>query len=558
MSLTFREEESKMFKKVTPVVASIIGSSLLLTACSSGEKETGNTAKATNKNERKQSINLSYIAEIPTMDVTKATDNESMNVMRNVFEGLYTLGEDNKVVPGVAKSYDVSEDKKTYTFHLRESKWSNGMPVTAEDFAFAWKRAVNPNTAAEYAFLFFDIKNARKINSKEVPVDQLGVKVIDHKTLEVQLEQPVPYFIQLTTFPTFLPISQKYFESKGNQYGLESDQLIYNGAFTLYNWKHEQGFQLKKNASYWDSKTVKLDEINFDIVKDKSTEVNLYESGQVDRVGLTGEFVDKYRNNPDFKERPEVTVQFLRLNQENEILKNKNVRLAISKAFDKKDFVEKLLNNGSLPAEGIVPFNFARGTDEKDFRKENGNLAKYDVNAAKESWKTAKQELGKEEVVLELLTSDNALAKRNAEYFKGELEKNLNGLTVNVKPQPRKQQIELLLSSDYDIGIDVWGPDIPDPITFLDLFTTDSTYNFDKYSNKQYDELIYKVKTDLADDEKARWEAMKQAERILLEDGAVAPIYQQGRSYLQRSFVKGIVTNDFGGEFNYKWAKVKR
>lgn len=558
MNRTFREEESKMFKKVTPVVASIIGASLLLTACSSGGKETGNTAKATYKNETKQSINLPYIAEIPTMDVTKVTDSESMNVMRNVFEGLYTLGEDNKVIPGVAKSYDVSEDKKTYTFHLRESKWSNGTPVTAEDFVFAWKRAVNPDTAAEYSFLFFDIKNAKKINNKELPVDQLGIKAIDNKTLEVQLEQPVPYFIHLTTFPTFLPINEKYFESKGNQYGLEADRLIYNGAFTLDNWKHEQGFHFKKNKSYWDAKTVKLDEINFDIIKDKSTEVNLYESGQIDRVGLTGDFVDKYRNNPNFKERPEVTMQFLRLNQKNEVLKNKYARLAISKSFDKKAFTETVLNNGSLPAEGIVPLNFAKGSDGKDFRKENGNLAKYDVDAAKEDWEKAKQELGKEEVTLELLTNDNALAKRNAEYLKGELEKNLNGLTVNVKPQPRKQQIELLLSSDYDIGVDVWGPDIPDPITFLDLFTTDSTYNFDKYSNKQYDELIHKVKTDLAGDEKARWKAMKQAEKILLEDGAVAPFYQQGRSYLQRSSVKGIVTNDFGGEFNYKWAEVKK
>ncbi len=230
----------------------------------------------------------------------------------------------------------------------------------------------------------------------------------------------------------------------------------------------------------------------------------------------------------------------------------------ISKALDKKAFVEMVLNNGSLPAKGIAPFNFARGTDEKNFGKVSGNLVKYDVNAAKESWKKAKQELGKGEVVLELLTSDNALAKRNAEYLKGELEKNLNGLTVNIKPQSRKQQIELLFNSDYDIGVDVWGPDIPDLFTFLDLFTTDSTYNFDKYTNKQYDELIHKVKIDLADEEKARWEAMKQAEKILLEDEVVALIYQQGRSYLQRSFVKGIVTNDFGGKINYKWVKVKR
>ncbi|MGF1436924.1 peptide ABC transporter substrate-binding protein [Bacillus thuringiensis] len=547
-----------MFKRVRSVVAAIIGTSLLLTACSSEENETKNNAKATNKNETKQSIHLPYIAEIPTMDVTKATDSESMNVMRNVFEGLYILGEDNKVIPGVAKSYEVSDNKKTYTFHLRDSKWSNGTPVTAADFVYSWKRAVNPDTAAEYAFLFFDIKNAKKINSKELPIDQLGVKVIDDQTLEIQLEQPVPYFIDLTTFATFLPINEKYFESQGKQYGLEANQLVYNGAFTLDNWKHEQGFQLKKNPNYWDTKTVKLDEINFDIVKDKSTEINLYEAGQIDRVGLTGEFVDKYRNSSDFKERPEVTMQFLRMNQKNEVLKNKHVRLAISQAMNKKAFVDTVLNNGSLPADGFIPAQFAKGSNGKDFRKENGVLVKDDVKAAKENWKKAKQELGKEQVTLELLTSDNAIAKKNAEYLKGELEKNLEGLTVHVKPQPRKQQIQLLLNSDYDLGVDVWGPDIPDPITFLDLFTTDSTYNFDKYSNKQYDELIHQVKTDLAGNENARWEAMKRAEKILLEDGAVAPFYQSGRSYLQRSSIKGIVTNDFGGEFNYKWAEVKK
>ncbi|GAB6687533.1 peptide ABC transporter substrate-binding protein [Bacillus cereus] len=547
-----------MFKKVTSVVASVLCTSFLLTACSSGDKETKNTAKATDKNETKQSINLPYIAEIPTMDVTKATDSESMNVMRNVFEGLYTLGEDNKSIPGVAQSYDVSEDKKTYTFHLRESEWSNGTPVTAADFVFSWKRAVNPDTAAEYAFLFFDIKNAKKINSKELPIDQLGVKAIDDKTLEVQLEQPVPYFIDLTTFATFLPINEKYLNSKGKQYGLEAEQLIYNGAFTLDNWKHEQGFQLKKNSNYWDAKTVKLDEINFDIVKDKSTEINLYESGQLDRVGLTGEFVDKYRKNPDFKERSEVTVQFLRMNQKNDVLKNKHARLAISQTMNKKAFVDTVLNNGSLPAVGFIPADFAKGPDGKDFRKENGALVKDDVKTAKENWKKAKQELGKEQITLELLTSDNAIAKKNAEYLKGELEKNLEGLTVHVKPQPRKQQIQLLLNSDYDLGIDVWAPDIPDPITFLDIFTTDSSYNFDKYSNQAYDELIHQAKTDLAGNETARWEAMKQAEKILLEDGAVAPFYQSGRSYLQRSSINGIVTNDFGGEFNYKFAEIKK
>ena len=180
--------------------------------------------------------------------------------------------------------------------------------------------------------------------------------------------------------------------------------------------------------------------------------------------------------------------------------------------MNKKAFVDTVLNNGSLPADGFIPVDFATSSDGKDFRKENGKLVKDDVKA-KENWKKAKQELGKEQVTLELLTSDNVFAKKNAEYLKGELEKNLEGLTVNVKPRPRKQQIQLLLNSNYDLGVDVWAPDIPDPITFLDIFATDSSYNFDKYSNQAYDELIHQVKTDLAGNETARWEAMKQAEK---------------------------------------------
>lgn len=161
-------------------------------------------------------------------------------------------------------------------------------------------------------------------------------------------------------------------------------------------------------------------------------------------------------------------------------------------------------------------------------------------------------------MILELLTSDNAVAKKNAEYLKSELEKKLEGLTVNIKAQSCQQKVKILLNSDYDMAVDNWTPDIADPITFLDLFTTDSTYNFDKYSNVDYDNLVQNIKNKLAPLVNARWEAMKQAEKILLEDGAVAPVYQQGRSYLQRSSIEGIVTNDFGGEFNYKWAEVKK
>lgn len=546
-----------MKKNFVPAVASVLGASILLTGCGS-YKEEANGANAKDKAPDKQILNLATGTEIRTMDTARATDTDSGQVMRNVFEGLYNLGEGNKPVPGVAKSHEVSPDKTKYTFHLRNAKWSNGTPVTANDFIFAWQRAVDPATASEYAFLFFDIKNAKKINSKELPADQLGVKAINDHTFEVELERPVPYFISLTAFPTFLPINEEFFKSQGNKYALEDNKLIYNGAFTLSDWKHEQSFKFKKNTNYWDKNNVKLEEINFNIVKDHSTAVNLYESKQIDRLTLTSDLVDKYRKDSNFKERPDVGVQFVRMNQKNKTLQNINVRQAIDKSIDKKAFVNILLNDGSLPAYSLVPKNFAKGPNGKDFREENGNLTKENTKDAQKSWKQAKQELGSDKISIELLTSDNDLSKKTGEYLKEQLEKNLEGLTVSIKPQPRKQQVTLLLQGNYDIAIDGWSPDFSDPITFLELFTTDNPYNLDHYSNKEFDDLIQKVKTDLAGDEKARWEALKQAEKILFKDAVVSPLYQNGTTYLERSYVKGVVEVDFAGPLNFKWANIEK
>lgn len=546
-----------MKKKFVPGIASVVGVSILLTGCGSYKNEASG-ANAKDEAPSKQVLNLSSPTEIRTMDTARATDTDSGQVIRNVFEGLYNLGEGNKPVPGVAKSHEVSGDKTKYTFHLRDSKWSNGTPVTAKDFVFAWQRAVDPATASEYAFLFFDIKNATKINNKELPADQLGVKAVDDHTFEVELERPVPYFISLTAFPTFLPINEEFFKAQGDKYALEDNTILYNGAFTLSDWKHEQSFKFKKNPTYWDKDTVKLEEINFNVVKEKSTEVNLFESKQLDRIKLTSDFVDKYKKDANFKERPNVGVQFLRMNQQNKVLQNVSARQAIDQTIDRKSFVNTLLNDGSTPTFGLVPKNFAKGPEGKDFRTANGDLTKVDTKSAQELWKKAKQELGSEKITLELLTSDADLDKKTGEFLKGQLEKNLDGLTVNIKPQPRKQQVSLLLKGDYEIGIDGWSPDFADPITFLELFTTNNPYNLDHYSNKEFDETIAKVKTTLAGDEKARWEALLASEKILFKDSVIAPLYQKGESYLERSYVKGIVQVDFAGQLNFKWAKIEK
>ncbi|MDR4344167.1 peptide ABC transporter substrate-binding protein, partial [Bacillus anthracis] len=221
--------------------------SMMLGACSYQKDEPQANAKGdSGKSGAKQVINLTEVSEIPTMDTTLASDAASSKVMNNTMEGLYRLGKGDKLVPGVAKSHTKSEDGKKYTFKLREdAKWSNGDPVTAKDFVYAWQRAVNPDTAAKSGYIMLDVKNAEKINKRELSPDQLGVKAIDDYTFEVELDNPVPYFLDLTVYPLFFPLNEKYMKEQGEKFGLEANTTLYNGPFVLNEWKHEQSFQLK-------------------------------------------------------------------------------------------------------------------------------------------------------------------------------------------------------------------------------------------------------------------------------------------------------------------------
>ncbi|EEL49980.1 MULTISPECIES: peptide ABC transporter substrate-binding protein [Bacillus cereus group] len=557
----------KKMKKLTAVVAPVLAVSMALSACSgSGEKEKANTKpkeseKAGGKLAAKQVLNLTDSSEIPSMDSTKATDAVSFNVMNNVMEGLYRLDKDNKATPGVAESYKKSDDGKKYTFKLnKNAKWSNGDPVTAKDFVFSWKRAIDKNTAAEYAYIMFDLKNAKAINEGKAELDTLGVKAVDDHTLEVELENPVPYFVELTSFGTFYPLNEKFMKEKGDKFGLEADTTLYNGPFTLSEWKHEEGWKMKKNAQYWDNKTVKLEEINVNVVKDTGTRINLYETGAIDRTGLVSEFVDKYKSSPEFYTQKTPSTFFLRLNQkrggQDTVLKNKDLRKAIAMAYDKKGLANVILNDGSVPAGYLVPAEFAKSPDGKDFRKENGEGIKTDAKKAKEHWEKAKKELGKDAVTVELLNYDSENAKKVGEFLKAQLEQNLPGLTVNLKNQPFKQKLDLETKQDYDLSYAGWGPDYLDPMTFIDMFVTNGSHNQTGYSNPEYDKLVEQGKGELLSKPKERWEALLKAEKILLDDVAIAPLYQRGDSIVQKPKVKGIAKHPVGGDYSYKWAYI--
>lgn len=496
--------------------------------------------------------------ELASMDQHIATDGLSFEVIAATIEGLYTSDADGNAIPAIAKSYDVSEDGLVYTFHLREdAKWSNGDPVMANDFVYAWRRLVDPNTASEYAFIMdvAGVKNAASVNAGEASLEELGVKAVDDYTLEVTLALPVPYFLQLMTFPSFFPMNEAFVTEKGAEYAQSPDGLLANGPFKMTEWTQGHSFKVEKNDSYYDKDNVNIDGIEYKIMKDSQTAALEFESGNLDVVRLAGEIVDLYKENEAFTLIHEGYLWYIAPNEQVEELQNVNLRQALGRAVNKEQLTETVLNDGSTVANFIVPVTLATGPDGKDFRETSPNdYMTYDVEVAQEYWEKAKQELGIETLTLELLFEDTDSMKKCAEFIQSELQTNLPGLTIELKSQPKKNRLELMRAGDYQLGITRWGPDYADPTTYLDMFITGGSNNYPNYSSEEYDTLMNSIgKGDLVYDIEARWEAMKEAEELLIaRDAAALPMYQQGNTYLINQQVKGIETHSVGVPFIYK------
>ena len=535
-----------IMKRYAKFLMIFVFSVVTLTACSGDSESSGKVLK------------VAKDVELASMDQHIATDGLSFEVIAATIEGLYTLDADGNAIPAIAKSYDVSEDGLVYTFHLREdAKWSNGEPVTANDFVYAWRRLVDPNTASEYAFIMdvAGVVNAASVNAGEASLEELGVNAVDDYTLEVTLALPVPFFLQLMTFPSFFPMNEAFVTEKGADYAQTPEGLLANGPFKMTEWTQGHSFKVEKNDSYYDKDNVNIDGIEYKIMKDAQTAALEFESGNLDVVRLTGEIVDLYKENEAFTLIHEGYLWYIAPNEEVEELQNVNLRQALGRAVNKEQLTETVLNDGSTVANFIVPVTLATGPDGKDFRETSANdYMTYDVEVAQEYWEKAKAELGIETLTLELLFEDTDSMKKCAEFIQSELQTNLPGLTIELKSQPKKNRLELMRAGDYQLGITRWGPDYADPTTYLDMFITGSSNNYPNYSNEEYDALMNRIgKGDLVYDVEARWEAMKEAEELLIaRDAAALPMYQQGNTYLIDQQVKGIETHSVGVPFIYK------
>ena len=529
------------------------------------KEESGNGKHHPEKDE-KQILNIMEMGTLTLMDSALAQDVGTFNVLSNVNEGLFRLDEDNIPIPALAKEApDISEDGLTYTFTLREANWSDGTPITSADFVFSWQRAIDPAIESPYGpyMMAGTIANAEAIATGEMEPSELGIEAPDDSTLIVTLERPIPYFISLMSFPTFYPQHEAFVSAAGDDYAKNADQVLYNGPFKLTNWQSGNGemWIMEKNEEYWDAEKVILETINADVITDPKAAVDLYTAGKKDITFLTGEFAKQYAGDPEVVEGQSPTVFYIKFNQlrdgEKTPLANENIRRALAKAYNKKDIVDSVLADGSVPANYLVPAEFAFNESGEDFRSINGDMLEFNAEEAAELWSVGLEEEGVDELTLELLGEGHDVAVAMNEELKVQLEENLKGLTVNLKTVSFEELLALEEAQDYELLHAGWGPDYMDPMTFIDLFVTDSPLNSMSYSNEEFDALIESAKGELVQDPVARWEAMAEAEKILLEeDVAIAPIFQMGTMSLKKPYVKNIVKHPFGSEYSYKWTYI--
>lgn len=541
-------------KKIVGLVMALGLAGLFLTAC--GKQQT--TSK-------QQELRLSASAPLDTIDISKAT---GYGQTGNVFESFYRLGKNGQPTAGLAKKATVSADGLTWTFTLRDAKWSNGDQITAQDFVYSWRRSLTPKTASPYAYLFSGVKNADAISKGKLPVEQLGIKALDNKTVEISLEKPIAYFKVLMAYPLFGPQNQKVVEKYGKKYATNSKYMVYSGPFVIKNWTGTTDkWSFQKNPNYWDKKQVKLDKISYKVVSNPNTGYELYQQGKLDMTPLSSQQVKNYKNSSEFKQYPYSYVAFLAYNfnatnaANKKALNNQNIRRALSLALDRKVLTKKVFGDGSQVPTGFVANDLAKNPQTGvDFAKEQAvtKTVAYDANLAKKYWRKGLTETGLKELTFNILaSSDTPTNDALTQYLQSQYTKVLPGLKVKVQNIPGKSALERARKGEFDIYVSGWGGDFNDPITFLQIPLTGTSYNYGNYSNSEYDRLIAKATNEDANNKLARWNDLVAAAKLFNSQQGVSPLYQQTTAYLQKKRVKGIIHNTAGTQWNYKYAYLK-
>lgn len=539
---------NKKIKNLWKVLSVTLVAVLTLAACGGSGSASG-----------EQVLNIARTLPTDTINnVLNEGANNSM-LIGNFSEGLTTYDAKGVLVGGLAETWEI--EGAVYTFTLRDGlKWSNDTPITANDFVFAWQTMATTSTAP-YGFFMEELKNGAEVRAGSKPASELGVKAIDDTTLEVTVAQENAYFIEMLAHGGFYPLNEEFYNEVGaDNYGTSADTVIASGAFVLTEYQADMGYTLTKNENYWNAKTVSLDVVNARVVAEPTTQGTMYDSGEIDVLDLTSDLFDLYGDSKDMIEIPNASLFYFYLSGNTDKpsaeLSNQNFRLAVNHAIDKTILTDQIAKNGSIPADYLVPQKFAE-QNGKTFREFAGTSdeLQFDVEVAQDYLDLAKKEIGKDTLTFTITYAESDANKKMFSNVKSQLETNLPGVTVVLEALPSSNYFKELTKGATMSAYSGWSPDFRDVATYFSIFLSYNEFNYGRYNNPEFDALYEQAQ--LETNETARWELFKQAEEILLSDGAIVPLLQRGKRFVVNPKVQGFNYNSISPEIDLRYISIK-
>lgn len=539
----------KKNKKVA-LTATALSLSAILAACGAEEEKSSTSSTE----DAEKVLDLLITSEPPSLHPQLATDTTSGAILENTFEGLTTM-KDGEPVLAAAEDYVVSEDLLTYTFTIRDAQWSNGEKVTAEDFEYAWKWALNPENASEYSTILYPIKGAEAYNNAKGTAEEVGVKAIDEKTLEVKLNAPTPYFLELTAFKTFFPIHKATAEANPKWY-TEAESYVGNGAFTLSTWNHSGDIVLEKSESYWDAENVALETVNVAMVESETTQMTMFDAGEIDFLGapfgtIALDAIDRLKSEDKLQVSDLSGIYWYKFNTKDEVMQNENIRKALALSIDREALISNIVKGEQEPALGMVP-NSVEG-----FGDDEGYFKDADIEEAKKYLEAGLKELGLASPAdLEVKVSYNTSEAHSAiaQFIQQGWTSNL-GISVKLDNAEWQVYLDKIQAGDFQVGRLGWAADYNDAYSFLEMYNSATNGNNQTgWSNEEYTKLLEASTTET--DAAKRTELLLQAEEIIMDDMPVAPVYYQTNLFIKSDEVENMAP-DALGNINLKFVDVK-
>jgi oligopeptide transport system substrate-binding protein len=501
-----------------------------------------------------QALRYNLSTEPETLDSAKATGQPENTAINALFEGLARLDANLLPQPAMAEKWEVTDDNLVWTFHLRKGiKWTNGDPVTAEDYKYAWLRVLNPETAADYAYQLYYIKGGQDYNEGKGTADQIGIEAVDARTLKVTLAAPTPYFLSLMAFPTYFPVHKATVEANP-AWAAEAATIVSNGPFKLDKWEHQSVLEMSPNPNYWDVKNILLTELVFYTIEDASTELTMWETGELE-VGDNPPLPELDRLKAENKViiGPDLATYYYIFNVEKAPFGDARVRKAFTFALNRADIVAYVTKGGQRPAMAMVPYGIPNPATKTDFRQEGGDyFTDNDVVNAKTLMEEAGFKDGAGLPAIEILYNTSEGHKAIAEAIQEMWKQGVGATNCTLTNQEWKVYLQTRDEGNFQVARAGWGADYMDPMTFLDMWTKGNGNNNTFWWNDEYDALI--AQTKQTGDQKARFDNMHQIEAILMAEMPIIPIYFYTDPWMQLPYVRGIIKPPFGPSVEFKYA----